>query len=230
MRSKGHLYRYRHINDPKYAIAEVNGNLWLSISTYLNDRFDGISDLPEPHKTTIHRTMGGVDVGIQGKERWMIACFSKKWNSMPMWAHYGKEGTGLCFEYNYGTLSSSILNHNNNPLKFDPKDSIFGKVKYRKRLPRRPTRKGILIKANSWKYEKEWRGAVLDRALDTQSKGKVISVKGGITSVIFGWRTPQASIDEITSVIRARNLKTKIEQVTINENTRRLERRDLVIA
>ena len=82
---------------------------------------------------------------------WKIACFSERKDSIPMWAYYAANHTGLCFKYDFNLLDQEELYHR----------SIIQslhKVWYTNNRPSDPD--GIfsyLVKAQDWSHEQEWR-------------------------------------------------------------------------
>ncbi len=88
---------------------------------------------------------------VNRRNFWKIACFSEKRDSIPMWAYYAANHTGLCLKYDFGLLDKEeqynrcimeslhkVWYTNNRPL--DP-DGTFS----------------YLIKAQDWSHEQEWR-------------------------------------------------------------------------
>lgn len=82
---------------------------------------------------------------------WKIACFSEKRDSIPMWAYYAANHTGLCFKYDF-----SLLNEEDSYNRC-VMESLH-KVWYSNNKPQDPEGNfSYLVKAQEWSHEQEWR-------------------------------------------------------------------------
>lgn len=90
-----------------------------------------------------------------------ISCFSEIRDSIPMWAYYAHNHTGLCFKYDFSLLDNQIK-YNQCIL------NSLHKVWYSNNKPLDPDGNySYLVKANDWAHEQEW------RLINWQSKDKI---------------------------------------------------------
>ena len=80
-----------------------------------------------------------------------VACFSEKWNSIPMWSYYADSHKGCCFKYNLDLLDTT------DTVQTNIKNSIH-KVWYsNKRFTDGQESFSPFMKDESWSHEQEWR-------------------------------------------------------------------------
>lgn len=76
-----------------------------------------------------------------------ICCFSERRDSIPMWAYYAKNHTGICMEYDTTLLKDKDILNAIAPINYEKK---------------RNTEYVHFNKSIEWKHEQEWRIAVRD--------------------------------------------------------------------
>ncbi len=112
-----------------------------------------------------------------------IYCFSRKNDSIIMWAHYANNHQGCCLEFNFQEHEFRSVEKG----KFRFPFSFIHSVKYSDKYPT-PTfgeesvpHKGTnsyMCKSKDWKYENEWRALMYDARVISPISGKIIG--GGI--------------------------------------------------
>lgn len=106
-----------------------NPSIWFRLSNKLNDVFD-------MHPSGSHP--------MDGLGAIPVLCLCETATSVPMWAHYGKEGQGVVLEFNTGTEFFK---------RYEPHQ-----VRYRTKRPTiKDPRAAALVKSKEWAYEREWR-------------------------------------------------------------------------
>lgn len=104
----------------------------------------------------------------------LVCSFSEAKDSVPMWAYYGNNHTGIAIEYDTSLLNDSV------------KKLLF-KVIYDNERKEFCEHKR---KASEWKHEKEWRLVVKDHSNDNliMDDGKIFFDFDCISGIIFGVR------------------------------------------
>ena len=128
------------------------------------DQIKRIYDQLENAIGTIRRCVGET-VGI--------TCFSEAPDNMLMWSHYANKHTGICVEYDFSKLFTTVPNSLLLPVEYADKRPLLpiekamkyvdGKVvtdqsKMKEILP--DVLKSLSIKSDIWSYEREWRHIV----------------------------------------------------------------------
>jgi len=130
-----------------------------------------------------------------------VACLTKRWDSLPMWAHYagGASGAVVAYDNLDAVFPGDETGWLNCPKEVTYTRELAGITFY-------PDSYGAIFfsKLRDWAYEAEVRIATeLSRCTKTLCAGSLVHTHtvavSHVSSVIFGWRTPQASIDEIVS-------------------------------
>ncbi len=172
------LYFYTHLESDfnrKRVMALLEGKLILSDPARFNDPFD--SKLRFRHKLTgteaqaEFKRQGGFWGGFvpnadfakgwveKQRERisseYRMFCFSERWDSLLMWAHYAKGHQGICLKL---VVDLDKL----------PKGDLLEKIRYTTHYPgidgedvvkgdEKALRTLLLTKSTDWMYEEEWR-------------------------------------------------------------------------
>lgn len=98
------------------------------------------------------------------REKALISCFSKRYDSILMWSHYGKDHTGVCIEYDRPKEDFKDVNYSKRRKLFDIIDTtrrILGYMLNGKKVDIKDKKiidkvmMPFLTKADDWKYEKE---------------------------------------------------------------------------
>ncbi len=122
------------------------------------------------------------------RERFGICCFTEKRDNILMWAHYAKDHTGLCLEFDTNNkffeprilkVSYKVIWPELNVLRLDsyPEGEMANK---------------LLIKANDWLYEKEWR--IVDYNIDKRIQN---FPEESLSGVILGCRISQENKENL---------------------------------
>lgn len=91
-----------------------------------------------------------------------ISCFSEDYHSVLMWAHYAKNHSGICIEYDISGLNKlDILRRGLHPVIYNDKMIDITTLVFHQ-LNNRPIHhllilKSSMYKSTDWSYEKEWR-------------------------------------------------------------------------
>jgi hypothetical protein len=118
-----------------------------------------------------------------------VISYSEKKNNLLMWAHYADMHRGICLEFS--------MDH-------DKWKGGVHKVGYSKKLPildfsngfwNNAAMKILLTKSIDWKYEKEWRRI-------NKKGGQLLPYVGTLSSLIFGYRTPNQDKELIKSILK----------------------------
>ncbi|NHH86572.1 hypothetical protein CDPAHKCJ_01713 [Cobetia sp. MB87] len=96
------------------------------------------------------------------KDILLISCFTEDYQSVLMWAHYAKNHTGICIEYDISGLNElHILRRGLHPVIYNNKMIDITSLIFRQ-LNNQPINlllilKSTIYKSINWSYEKEWR-------------------------------------------------------------------------
>lgn len=111
-----------------------------------------------------------------------ISCFSETPTNLLMWSHYADKHSGICVEYDFSRLFSTVPNSLLLPVSYSTKrpllrlDKIMcqenGKVildksRYAEIIP--DVLKAIIIKGEIWSYEREWRHIIPINSLNNRT-------------------------------------------------------------
>ena len=124
-----------------------------------------------------------------------ICCFSEKRDNILMWAHYAKQHTGFCLEFD---IDNDFFRPITRAIKVEY-DSLLPEIDIMqlRNYPRNELAEKLLTKANDWEYEKEWRivdhknGPGIQRFPDDALRG-----------VILGCRISQENKEDKENVLR----------------------------
>ena len=124
------------------------------------------------------------------RKRLAICCFTKIRDDILMWAHYAKQHSGFCLEFNvnndfFRPLMQAI------DVKYDefrPELNVLRLDGY----PEGKLAEVLLIKAKNWKYEQEWRIVDYDKDERTQN-----FPENALSGVILGCRISQENKENI---------------------------------
>lgn len=109
-----------------------------------------------------------------------VACFSRRPDSVVMWAHYGREGTGICLGFDEDTLVNQFpiayvenITYAENPATVPSGLVEFayttGKRRHSLALIRVAHRAAYFTKRNDWEYEAERRIVVTSDAVENRN-------------------------------------------------------------
>lgn len=139
-----------------------------------------------------------------------VLSLCEDYRNILMWAHYADDHNGICIEF-----ERSEGNHLGN-------DEMTKPVRYLKSYPRIKatdfitsknaslTQKMLWTKSLDWEYEKEWRMLI-------EKGNTAVSIPGKITSIIFGIRASQRSIDIVRKLIEGTEIKLRQAEKLANE-------------
>ncbi|WP_051280270.1 DUF2971 domain-containing protein [Anaerovorax odorimutans] len=171
------LYKFQPFEENRVSMV-LNNKLWFSLPKDMNDPFDSrgvywdfqeIEDFLKSYLSeekikqydSINDIVNGSISSMRDNIK--ITCFSEELYSMPMWAHYAKNHTGFCVEYDF-----TILDYDNTlvkglfPVGYETKryniTNLF-KMAFSSKYDMRIKLLFFLmnLKHSSWSYEKEWR-------------------------------------------------------------------------
>ncbi|MCL4511367.1 MAG: DUF2971 domain-containing protein [Bacteroidetes bacterium] len=137
-----------------------------------------------------------------------VLCLSAVGNSPVMFSHYADKHRGVCLKFN----SSLIPFHQNlqyvNYPKTYPTIPLLGVTDFKEDYNRK-VRLHYYTKAESWKYEKEWRVAIRK-----DGDGKHDFPPEMISGIIFGLKTADTKRVRIMKLMRSMNWGGRFQQVT----------------
>lgn len=216
------LYKYQPV-DPQRIESLKQNKIWFSKATALNDPFDCRSTYFDKgeliatfkkHKLdkisgkTIEELTNGMDEFMDFQRNNIeLTCFSEKASNMPMWGNYADNHKGICIEYDFTQLEvenpfSKYLfpvgyesNRYNitNILKGIIENKISHTVYLMFFL--------MMLKHDSWNYEKEWRIFNLEDHEDNTRKGSLIECPIKPTAIYFGLNCCDEHIETISSIV-----------------------------
>lgn len=128
------------------------------------------------------------------RKKFGICCFTEKRDNILMWAHYAKDHTGFCLEFDTSNefIAPRIL-------KIDyeviwPELNVLQLDSY----PEGELANKLLVKARDWLYEQEW------RIVDKKGKGIQNFPEDALSGVILGCRILQESKENMFRWCRKR--------------------------
>jgi len=124
-----------------------------------------------------------------------ICCFTEIRDSILMWAHYAKQHTGFCLEFD---ANNDFFRPSTRAIKveydrFRPELNVLRLDSY----PEGQLAKALLIKADDWEYEKEWR--IVD---DEKGEGTQSFPEDALIGVILGCRISEENKDNEEKVLK----------------------------
>ena len=222
------LFRYDRFR-PGY---DINlKNIFLSCNGRLNDIFEGIAE------TNIDGNE--LNEQITRLEHFAyIKCFTETPTNNLMWAHYADNYSGLCFEYDL-----SLLKEDNEcirrmmPVIYSKKRSGGMEI-----CDMADSANDIIdedwitdsngffyVKANHWRYEKEWRCVFLKNEIEKQTNNiESIDMEFDCVKTIYlGPRATKENIKKICNTIgeykKEQGREIDVKQIVLNSNTYDLE-------
>ena len=119
-----------------------------------------------------------------------ICCFTKIKDNILMWTHYAKQHTGFCLEFD---VNNDFFRPSTRAIKvkYDglrPELNVLRLDSY----PEGKLAEKLLIKANDWQYEHEWRIVDYEKGEGTQN-----FPEDALRGVILGCRISQGNKDNI---------------------------------
>ena len=204
------LYKYEIIDDKRLEALE-NNEIWFSNPDKLNDPFDSYGvcfDKNAADKKDIEGYIEGLRDNIK------VCCFSEELNSMPMWAHYADNHTGICIEYDFSKLdyddkfSKYIFPIRYRREKYDITE--FLRKVFEENAEERMYLLFFLmqIKHLSWNYEKEWR--IILKANENKNGGIVCPIKP--EGIYLGLNCTEKNKQRIKDIVFT-NIKCPIYEV-----------------
>lgn len=212
---------YKHMGLNQYSIENLERNiLYSSTPMNYNDIFDSrdnifyydISLYKKYNSDLFKRSELEIAKRIFYAREYMsksfkIICFTERFNSNLMWAHYSENHTGICVEFNFQNES---IEKNIVPVCYldKPIDTIKLKEKSCKNEENSIDKINLInsiSKSNEWSYEKEWR-FILDFTFDYSKNMEIKVPKKSISRIILG-----ARFFEYLKYINKDTLKERVE-------------------
>lgn len=141
----------------------------------------------------------------------LISCFSKRYDSILMWSHYGDKHKGICFEFERPEKDFLDVKYSKKRCKFDLEDTtrrVLGymlsneEVDVNDKGLIRCISKPFIVKSLNWQYEEEVR-CILSTSSDGVSKleeSNLYTMPTNITKIYVGCKVDKAS-DEYKKLI-----------------------------
>ncbi len=198
-------------------------NIYLSTNGRLNDIFEGLASTyieGEELNEQIRRF----------KEMAYIKCFSETPINNLMWAHYANDYSGYCLKYDLSLLDEDNIcvqrmmpviysKERRNCMEIGSMADCLNGVNDEDWIT---DAYGLFyIKANYWRYEKEWRCVLLKNEVDINKNEKVIKLPFDcIKTIYLGPRTEKNNIDSIVTSVKQyeqrNNRKIEIKQIVLD--------------
>lgn len=214
------LYKYRAINDRTLESLR-NHNLWISQPNSFNDPFDCNTDNYELDKiapeTASLLTNAGVNLDIndasnrhyfdrlrhtkfvEKANEFGILCITGNCASTLMWSHYSDSHRGFCMEFERaadGELDDLEIprpvsySHYCPDIDLDNSWNLASIDAFRSEIF-----KLVLVKAQEWQYEEEWRCIY-------RYGNRLVDYPGALKSIIWGLRTSQEDKSAIRDILK----------------------------
>jgi len=216
------LYKYQPVSPERIESLKQN-KIWFSKATALNDPFDCRSTyfnedelittfkkhrLDETSGKTFEELAQGMDEMMDFlRSNVELTCFSEKPSNMPMWGNYADNHKGICIEYDFTQLESdSQFSKYLFPVGYESnrynitnilKDIVEEKISNKTYL----IFFLMLLKHDSWDYEKEWRIFNIEGYEGNDRKGSLIECPIKPTAIYFGLNCSDEDIEAISSVV-----------------------------
>jgi len=126
-----------------------------------------------------------------------VCCFSEKKGNIVMWAHYAKQHTGFCLEFD---IDNDFFRPVNCAIKVEY-EAILPElnVMQLRNYPRKELARKFLIKADDWEYEQEWRIVETKKGPGTQN-----FPEDALSGVILGCRISEENRENVFEWCRKR--------------------------
>jgi hypothetical protein len=158
-----------------------------------------------------------------------VSCFSKRPDSVVMWAHYGRDGTGICMAFDEDTLVRQFslsyiadIAYSDHPAKLRPQilEWAFttGKRRHTLLLLAVGHRAAYFVKRSDWQYEAERRIVTLPDAVENRKGILVGKVNPRALRYIIVGPKVDAGLKEICEE-HARRWKTPVIELRIGRRT-----------
>ncbi|KHD37222.1 hypothetical protein NL50_07830 [Clostridium acetobutylicum] len=212
------LYKYEVI-DEKRLIALKNNKIWFANPDKLNDPFDSCGVFFDKKVLCNYTNKKSIDEYIDGLKRNIkVCCFSEELNSMPMWAHYANNHTGICIEYDFSKLNyMSEFSKYIFPIRYETEKYDITKFLERIFKEEAEERMYLLfflmqIKHVSWSYEKEWR--IILKAYEDKNEGIVCPIKP--EGIYLGLNCSEENKEKLKRIV-VENIKCPIYEIEKTE-------------
>ena len=237
------LYRYSPANYYNIRGLETQ-TLFLSTNGTMNDIFEGLACEVDD------KVLGALD---RYSDAAYLKSFSEKKDSLLMWAHYAKNYSGMCVEYDFSKLTEEILYHLF-PVYYSKRRFTKQSLNYIMddlRILKREQEENsyydekdwlkdimylFLVKPECWAYEKEWRiigtfPQVMSCAEDMDDEEKEnfykmpqkFSIKGCIKAVYLGAKMESSIKDHIAEICKEKLSGVMVYSAKLSKDKYELE-------
>ncbi|TQI71117.1 Protein of unknown function (DUF2971) [Gramella sp. Hel_I_59] len=152
----------------------------------------------------IQKNISEVSIDTQSKILGIL-CLTKKWNDILMWSHYGQNHQGICYGFDFKSITNSKNFHYGGSVKYtntypliDPIDAILPET-YKLQTH---------YKAKKWKYEKEYRLVkIYDQDIEPFSEQRKFKIPDSFfKEIIIGAEFPNNEIQKIIDIAKAKKI------------------------
>ena len=143
-----------------------------------------------------------------------VSCFTEKPDNMLMWSHYADKHTGICVEYDFSKMFSSVPNSMLFPVSYSKQRPVLPIEKVCKIDDGKFTNdnnslevllpdilKSLVIKSSIWNYEKEWRHIVFT----SDMKNRVVCLPI-ISAIIIGINISPENEKKIVEIAKRKQI------------------------
>lgn len=145
-------------------------------------------------------------------ERIAICCFSERWDSLLMWAHYANSYSGVCLEFDTVDRTEEFVAF---PIDYR---SSRPRIDFVNREGESFIRRLILTKNPDWSYEREWRTFKYEHPA-----GLYPFPAEQLKGVLFGPMTSEADVEMVTELAVRSNLSLSVRRLSLSQDQFRLE-------
>jgi len=158
----------------------------------------------------------------------LISCFSKRWDSILMWSHYGDKHKGICIEFDRPNKDFLDVTYSKNRFKFNLEDTTRRMLGYMlsneqvdvndKKLIKCIS-KPFIVKSLDWKYEEEVR-CILSSTSDglINENLKLYNMPTKITKIYVGCKVDNDSKEFIELFKLALDKKITVVKLKASDN------------
>ena len=163
-----------------------------------------------------------------------ITCFSETPYNMLMWSHYANKHSGICVEYDFSKLFSTVPNSLLLPVEYSDKRPLLpiekvvvnqgGKIeadqsKMKLLLP--ALLKSLAIKSDIWNYEREWRHIIFTK--DTPNRLACLPI---ISRIILGINISVDNREKMLEFAKERHIPVSVARMKPDKYEMVLSNRD----
>ncbi|MCH2227346.1 MAG: DUF2971 domain-containing protein [Candidatus Caenarcaniphilales bacterium] len=135
------------------------------------------------------------------KSKIKLFCLSERWDSLPMWAHYASNHSGICIEYDIKKIGFEIISRMINPIKYcDDMPNLTSLIFDKDKIATFILQIASIHKCSDWSYEKEWRYYIPDDSVNYSYGWKA-------TKIIYSKNLNERHKEKLISLCQTNNIE-----------------------